>query len=79
MLGYESHIETQKGHVHTSQPKHMKPKTHISENNFSLRPLGISETLYAESSDATLLKLLDDCRHPDLNTISHQTLSQLLT
>jgi hypothetical protein len=37
----------------------------------TLRPLGIEEDLYQICSDAFLLPRLEECRNPDLNTISH--------
>lgn len=42
------------------------------------RPLGVSESLYQDSSDALLLEKMDDCRNPDLNTISHETMAKLI-
>lgn len=44
----------------------------------SRRPLGVREELYQEDSDSQLLQKMDDCRHPDLNTIHHNTLADLL-
>lgn len=45
----------------------------------SQRPLGVDESLYSSTSDASLLSLLQDCRNPELNSISSLTLSNLLT
>ena len=42
------------------------------------RPFRVCETLYAEDSSATVLERLDDCRHPDLNSIDPTTLAQLV-
>ena len=42
------------------------------------RPLGVLETFYQESSDALLLEKMTDCRNPDLNTIDHGTMAELI-
>jgi predicted sulfurtransferase len=41
--------------------------------------LGVDECLYQETSDALFLEKLVDCRFPDINTISHETMEKLLT
>ena len=41
------------------------------------RPLNVSESLYQVDSDALLLQKQEDCRHPDLNTISPEELASM--
>lgn len=50
----------------------------MSENNFNLRPFGVLEKFYAENSDSSVLRLMEDCRNPELNTISHQTMANMI-
>ena len=42
------------------------------------RPFLVNETLYAEDCAPKLLEKLDDCKHPDLNSIDHSTLASLI-
>ena len=41
------------------------------------RPFYIDESLYSFDASPTLLQKLDDCRHPDLNSIDNNTLANL--
>lgn len=57
----------------------IKAKSHSAEMQIqSSRPFNICETLYANDSDAKLLTKMEDCRHPDLNTIHHSQMAELL-
>jgi hypothetical protein len=38
----------------------------------------IEESLYSQDASPILLSKLDDCRHPDLNSIDHNTLANIL-
>ena len=77
LLGYNQDCEQENQNLtlnhYNSEPAH---------NHFcttSQRPLGVSESLYQPDAQAKLIPVIDDGRHPDLNAISYQTMSQLLT